>query len=417
MPLYSRRDALRLSTAALFGAAVAPSAWSQTPVKPVTPKLVAGVVTIYRRRSHTDVLLGKILEGWQQDGGPGPALKLAALYVDQFPDDDLARSTCQKYGVPLFETIEGAVTVGTNGIPVDGVISIGEHGDYPFNDLEQHLYPRRRFFQEITETFVKYNRVVPVFSDKHLGPQWEDGQWMYDRAKALNVPFMAGSSLPVGYRTHEIDVPMNCQIESIVGIGYSGWDVYAAHALDCYQCLAERRQGGERGVKWVQTLQGAAMWQAVDDGVVDAATLQAAYDVAPKAHDKGMRADAGAALFLFEYADGLRGAQFMLPSVRLTTVAVKLKGQPRPLATAFEERPDPSYPHFAFLLKAIEKMVHTGQPSYPVERTLLTSGILDRALRSHAQQGRRIETPELLIAYQPVDYPHAPKPDLLLPPV
>lgn len=416
MTLFSRREVLHLSAATVAGSSLARCGWSQAASPTVAPKLVAGVVTIYRHRSHADVLLGKILEGWQQDGGPGPALKLASLYVDQFPDDDLARKLCEKYNVPLFDTIAGAVTVGSQGIPVEGVISIGEHGDYPFNDLGQHLYPRRRFFEEITDTFAKHGRVVPVFSDKHLGPPWEDARWMYDRARAMNVPFMAGSSLPVSYRTPEMSVPMGSEIESIVGIGYSGWDVYGAHALDCYQCIAERRQGGERGVKWVQTFQGDAVWQAVDAGLVDQATLAAAYGVAPKAHDKGMRADPEAGLFLFEYADGLRGAQFMLPSARLTTVAVKLKRQAAPLATAFEERPEPSYPHFAFLLKAIERMIHTGRPTYPVERTLLTSGILDRALRSHAQQGQRIETPELMIAYQPVDYPHAPKPDLLSPP-
>jgi hypothetical protein len=38
---------------------------------------VAGVVTVYHRSSHADVILGKILEGFQQDGGAGPDLKIS----------------------------------------------------------------------------------------------------------------------------------------------------------------------------------------------------------------------------------------------------------------------------------------------------------------------------------------------------
>jgi hypothetical protein len=127
---------------------------------------------------------------------------------------------------------------------------------------------------------------------------------------------------------------------------------------------------------------------------------------------KDMRAAEDSALFLFEYADGFRGAQFMLQNVTRTAVAVKLKGQ-KPAATGFEERPEPRYPHFAYLLKAIETMIHTGRPSYPVERTLLTSGILDRALTSRSKKSAKLDTPELTVAYKPVDYPHAPEPDLL----
>jgi hypothetical protein len=408
MPTPSRRDALRAAVAATL---VTPFATAADKPK-VAPKSVAAVVTIYTPKSHADVILTKILEGWKHDGGDGPALKLAAIYIDQFPKADMGREICKKHGVPIFDTIEKAVTVGGKAIAVDGVLSIGEHGDYLTNKLGQKLYPRKRFFEEVTDAFDKYGKVVPVFNDKHLGPAWADAKWMYDRAVKLKVPFMAASSLPVTFRTHEMDVPMGGEIEAAVGIGYSGLDIYGFHALECYQAIVERRKKAETGVKWVQCLEGKAVWEAVDDGRVSKDVLDAVWQVVPKAdRTKVLRDDDKPVLFLFEYADGFRGAQFMLSNARLTGVGVKLKGG-KPMATAFEERPEPHHPHFAYLLKAVEAMVHTGKPTYPVERTLLTSGILDRALTSRADGGKKLDTPELAIAYTPVDYPHAPKPEL-----
>ena len=408
----NRRQWMAGTTAASLLSATPSMATAVAPASP-RPKSVAAIVTAYRKGLHADVLIGKILEGWRQDGGTGPALQLASMYVDQFEGQDLARPMAAKYNVPIFDSIEQAITLGGNKVAVDGVISIAEHGSYPYNDLGQHLYPRLRFFNAIADTFKKYDQVVPVFNDKHLGPTWVDAKRMYNRAQALQIPFMAGSSLPVTFRKPDFSLPLGSPIEAAVGIGYSGLDIYGSHSLDCYQCLVERRSNAEQGVRSVQCLEGAAMWRAIDSGVVDKQLVNAALAVIPTSGKGDMRDDPSAALFLFQYVDGFQGALLMLPRFAGgISTAIRLKNQTKPLATRFEERLEPRHPHFAYLLKGIERMVHTGKPSYPVERTLLTSGILDRALTSKHQQHQRLDTPELTFPYQPVDYPHAPHIDL-----
>jgi hypothetical protein len=412
----NRREALE--RIGLVGAAaaghVATAGRTVGAAEPVPPKPVAAVVTVYHPFSHSDVILGKILEGWEQKGGPGPALKLVSLYVDQFPADDIARTMAKRHGVPIFPTIAEAVGVGTKGVPVDGVICIGEHGDYPWNDLGQHLYPRRRLFGEIADVFEKRGRVVPVFHDKHMGPQWEDAKWMYERAKSLKIPLLAGSSLPVGYRKPDLEIPLGSDIEAAVGIGYDGRDVYGFHALECLQCVVERRRGGETGVEWLEALEGAQVWKVVDADPKLAALFHAALEGVPHVPVEQMRKDEGIVLIRFRYRDGFMGYQFLMnTSASINGVAVKLRGEDKPRVCQFEERTEPKFPHFAWLTKAIERMVHTGKVPYPVERTYLTGGILDRALHSLAEQGKRRETPELAIAYTPVAYPHAPVPELL----
>src|SRR5438128_1817313 len=131
-------------------------------------KKVAAVVTEYRRRSHADLIVGKVLEGFRHDGGPGPGLELASLYVDQFPAGDLSRGLARRYGFTLHPTVAGALTRGGERLAVDGVLIVGEHGSYPENARGQKLYPRRRFFAAVADVFERQKKSVPVFHDKHL---------------------------------------------------------------------------------------------------------------------------------------------------------------------------------------------------------------------------------------------------------
>ena len=221
------------------------------------PKNVAAIVTEYRRWSHADVIVGKILEGYNHDGGTGPDLKLVSLYVDQFPDNDMSRDLAKKHGFPIYDTIAGALTLGGKGLAVDGVLCIGEHGKYPAQRRGPDPLPAPPLLRGGGQGLRPLpTKSVPVFNDKHLAATWDDAKWMYDRARELFVPFLAGSSVPVTWRRPELKLPRGCELIEAVQIGYGPFEGYGFHALEGLQCMAERRKGGETGVKAVQCLAG-----------------------------------------------------------------------------------------------------------------------------------------------------------------
>jgi hypothetical protein len=387
---------------------------------PTPPKSVAGITTVYRKWSHADVILGKLLEGYRHDGGEKPSIRLASLFVDQYPKEDMSKGLAAKHGFRLCKSIPEALTFGGDKLAVDGVLIVGEHGDYPHNEKGQHLYPRRRFFEETAKVFEKAGKVVPVFNDKHLSATWDDAKWMYDKARALYVPFLAGSSLPVTWRRPKLQLPKGCEIAAAVQLGYGPLEAYGFHALESLQCMVERRKGGETGVKAVQCLQGKAMWEAMDAGRFPKALLEEAIRIVP-AHAEGDYREPtakakDAAVFLVEYRDGLTAAVAMLNGFLYEgdggafCFAGQLQGEEKPRSTHFYlQQPDP-FAHFAYLVRAIESLVRTGHAPYPVERTLLTTGVLDAVMTSKHDGGKRVETPHLKIEYQPTDWPFADDP-------
>jgi hypothetical protein len=370
-------------------------------------KQIAAILTEYRPYSHADVIVGKFLKGFPTDEGLLPArVKIASMYVDQFADNDLSRQMSSQFDVPIYGSINQALTLGGDRLAVDGVLIIGEHGDYPWNEREQHLYPRKYFMEQVCGVFAQSGRSVPVFNDKHLSYNWADARWMYDRANQLGAPYMAGSSLPVGYRNpwieHELDAPLH----EAVAIGYSGLDSYGFHALETLQCMVERRVGGETGVAAVTCLEGEAVWRAARAGRWSRELAEAAIAQIPSA--AGLTLEAvilEPALFLIEYRDGFRGAVLMCVErpggLETFAYAARAGGSTRDEVQACEVflGGDP-HPHFSYLSLNIEEMFLTGRPTWSVERTLLTTGILEAALESRYRGHVRVETPHLAVAYR-----------------
>ena len=366
------------------------------------PKKVAAIMTVYRPNSHSDVLVGKYLEGWlQKNQPPGPRSKLVSMYTAQVPDNDMSRAMSKKHGVPIYRTIYEALTLGTGELAVDGVLLIGEHGDYPMNDKAQKLYPRFELFLEITDVFRQTGQTCPVFNDKHLSYSWIKARRMVEISREMGFPMMAGSSVPVSHRKPEIDFPWGERATKAVAISFSGLDIYGFHLLESLQCMVERRIGGESGVKAVQCLQHGAVWNLLDT----TPWVRRLFDRAISHSETRQPGDLRElvkepAVFLVDYRDGLQAAAFLLTGgVRDFTVAIDAEGRSEPVSTLMWLQSGKPHRHFACLVMNIEKMFETGEATYPVERTLLTSGTLDFALESRFQNYKRLETPELAVRY------------------
>lgn len=401
----SRRQALKAGSLGLAALILPRLSRGESPAG--KPKPVAGITTAWYPTSHADVLLGKILEGYDHAGGPGPQLSLPALFLDEVHPNDIGLARAKKHNVALAKTIEECITLGTGSVAVEGVLLIGELGNYPRNAKGQICYPRPRMFEDVVATFRKYKKVVPVFNDKHLAYNWHNSRWIYDTAVEMRIPFMAGSSLPVFWRDPPLWLPMGGEIEEAMAIGYSDLDSYGFHTMEALQCQLERRKGGETGVKSVQTLRGEEVWKAEKEGRWSRDLYDAIMATFPEKSRGKPEEKLGQGEFVFiEYRDGTRATLANLGNNDEWGIAARLKGHDKPLACRYYGLYHEGLPVFANQLRAIERMILTGKPSYPVERTLLTTGIIDAAVTSRFEFHRRLETPHLAeIRYPAGDYP------------
>jgi hypothetical protein len=380
------------------------------------PQRIAVITTVYRYLSHAQHEADRILVGYPHRGEwHRPDMKIVSLYVDQKPDNDLSEARAREFDFKVYPTIAEALRCGGDKLAVDAVMIIAEHGDYPRNDKGQILYPRYEFFKQCTDVFEKDGKAVPVFNDKHLSYNFEKAKRMVDESKRLGFPMLAGSSLPVTWRLPDIELPLGCELEDALMVGEGGSDAMDFHALEALQCMVERRRAGETGVQAVQLIEGDAVWKAGDDGRWSKELLTAALSRSDT--PLGLTVKDGRTqdlvhngelpklaknpwAYFIEYADGFRATLLMLDgALRDFNFAARVQGRGL-VSNQFLLTPEPNVTYSACLISKVEQMFSSGKAPYPVERTLLTSGVLESCLTSRVQGHQRLETPHLKVAYQ-----------------
>ncbi|MFN7646477.1 MAG: hypothetical protein ACK6DY_02115 [Acidobacteriota bacterium] len=367
---------------------------------PTRKKRIACLSSTYHVRSHSDNFITRFLEGyWIHEAHYDPPFEVASLWIDQIHPGDIGQRLAAAYNVTLARDIAGALTLGTGQLAVDGVVLVCEHGNYPHNEKDQHLYPRYEFFEQVVNVFRRSGRSCPVFVDKHLSYDWKKAQQMFRWSQELGFPLMAGSSVPVTFRRPDYDPPRGLVMDSALAVG-GGWvgDGGIFHILETLQAFAERRRGGETGIRAVRLLKGEEVWKAAHQGLWRRDLLDAALARQQKPATQRPE-EMKATLGLIEYRDGFTAATLALSGVTDYLAAVKPKHGP-PQATCCYI-PIENSNNFSMLVHGITRMIETGQPPLDVRRTLLVTGALASLMDSGHQNGRRLETPDLSIAYKP----------------
>jgi hypothetical protein len=419
-PKIDRREFFRLGGKVAGGLALASALPISAAAAPGGKRLkVAAVFTAFHYFSHAHVILENFVAPYLFNGKwTSPGMDLVSLRADQFPEDDLARAFAARHNIPIYPTISGALCLGGDKLAVDAVLSIGEHGRYPVNEKGQTEYPRKRFFDEIVAVFRRSGKVAPVFSDKHLAYRWDWAREMYDTSRELGIPLMAGSSVPLAQRRPPLELPARAKIEAAVSIHGGGIESYDFHGLEVLQSMVESRRGGETGVARVQFLQGDALWKAADDGLWSPELAQVALNAEPNSGRPPAKelirppkpGETGAPFvshgILLHYRDGLRAIVLGAATGGGTHwhFGCKIAGEARPRATSYYVGPWRNRNLFKALSHAIQTHFRERSAPYPVERTLLVTGVLAAEMDSRFQGGRPLETPHLAIAYKPRDF-------------
>ncbi len=384
-----------------------------------TKQRIAFLGTDVFQHSHSQHFLDRFAIGYSLGGRwREPLTELAGVYIDQFNEKDIGKQRIEKYRLKQFSTVEEALTLGGSKLAVDGVVIIGEHGNYPKNELGQTRYPRYEWFKKIVRVFEDSGRSVPVFNDKHLSTEWHECTEMVADSKRLKFPFYAGSSLPVTWRLPEFELPLGTPLKESVCVAYGGVDSYDFHALETAQCISERRRNGEVGISSVHAVRGANLWAILDlddrsvtrDLFLSALCrshnlpVETGYPTDRVSYEWAKLALPDTLGYFIEHRDGFRTSIF-LTAIRDFNYA-GMRADTGEIVGCQMYLPMPGHSattadFFNPLVYQTEQMIASGKTSYPIERTLLTSGMVIGGVKSLGANETLVETPEMGVIYSP----------------
>lgn len=369
---------------------------------------VAVIATVWFPLSHADVIVSRWLEPFPSDAAYGwrmPESKIASVYLDQLPDNDIGREICEHASIPIFSTVHEALTLGGDTLGVDAIILIGEHGDYPTNEYGQKLYPRREMFDQIVAVFRSSGRSVPVFNDKHLSWSFDQSREMLAVAEGMNFPLYAGSSIPHCRIVPEVPVHQQEKLVEAVALFGGHEEHYGFHIIEFVQSLIERRAKGESGISRVRALKGREVLLAFERNEIPADLVVKAlacigFPESDQILSFILKRTEDLLVYQLEHSDGLVVTYFRLQKWIGEWVAT-MRAEDGVIRSCRVEAGGAFdfFGNFACLNARINEFFESGIAPTPILRTHLAAGALEDLLHALKEGPLWQETPRLKISY------------------
>lgn len=370
---------------------------------PAGHKRIAFIVDSWYQHSHADVIGKRFLEGYRVGDKVHPSpLTVASVYPDAPYPGDQTRTLAARYGFRVAASVAEALLEDprspTPRLAADGVV-IATREDVPGSGQRQSPNRRLQVVREVVRILDQTGARVPIFIDKQLAGDWSDSQAIVSEAARRGIPLMGGSVLPYvpldrPIRTGRVDVGV-----VIASVPY--W-AFAFHAAELLQGLMEQRGPRETGISEIREV-GPAYWSLPDRNrwggrVFDALVTSARTGSGP-VPSASFRSDGGHIL-LIQYADGARAVLALIPrTIDDSEFLLGAQYADGTMATGGLVLQKAPFDHFGYLVHALVELYTTGRPQVPVERTLLTTGIVLLGQRS-GETGGPVSSASLAISYQ-----------------